>query len=191
MSNQTVPVHVLGLSDAGVRVVTFSSTAEAAAFWLPRTGQHATFVNTPEPGKSNAESSRAGSLPSTARSWVMLRKRAKDSERRVRSEYAKPLATPTRKDANTMATTKDNCGALFKNQRKDEGNSNAPDYSGDLLIEGTRYRLAGWIKESSRGKFLSLSVKRDEQQPAKPAANGIASRPWQSPVGLQPSLRDP
>jgi hypothetical protein len=98
--------------------------------------------------------------------------RAKDSERRVRSEYAKPLATPAQKEANTMATTKDNSGALFKNQRKDEGNSNAPDYSGDLLIESTRYRLAGWIKESSRGKFLSLSVKPDEQQPSKQAVNG-------------------
>jgi hypothetical protein len=62
-----------------------------------------------------------------------------------------------------MATTKDNSGALFKNQRKDESGPNAPDYTGDILVSGVRYRLAGWVKEGSRGKFLSLSVKRDEQ----------------------------
>jgi len=45
-----------------------------------------------------------------------------------------------------MATTNDNSGALFKNTKKDEGNPNQPDYSGDLLIAGVRYRLAGWIK---------------------------------------------
>jgi hypothetical protein len=65
-----------------------------------------------------------------------------------------------------MATTKDNSGALFRNTKKDEGNPNSPDYTGDVLINGVRYRLAGWVKEGTRGKFLSLSVKRDEPQPA-------------------------
>jgi len=58
-----------------------------------------------------------------------------------------------------MATTKDYSGALFRNTKKDESSPNSPDYSGDLLIAGVRYRLAGWIKESKRGRFLSLAVK--------------------------------
>jgi hypothetical protein len=62
-----------------------------------------------------------------------------------------------------MATTKDYSGALFRNTKKDEGSPNSPDYTGDLLIAGVRYRLAGWIKESKRGKFLSLAVKPDEE----------------------------
>jgi len=69
-----------------------------------------------------------------------------------------------------MATTKDNSGALFRNTKKDESNPNAPDYTGDVLITGVRWRLAGWVKESTRGKFLSLSVKPDELVDAKPAA---------------------
>jgi len=164
-NNQTVPVHVLGLSESGVRVVTFASTADEAAFWLPRTGQHTTFVNTPEPGKSNA-AVVAGWLAAKHRQIVgdVAYEYQRASERRVRSDFAKPLEA-TRREA-IMATTKDNSGALFKNQRKDEGNANAPDYVGDVLIDGTRYRLAGWVKESTRGKFLSLSVKPDDQPPA-------------------------
>ena len=69
-----------------------------------------------------------------------------------------------------MATRKDYSGALFKNSKKGESGPNAPHYTGDVLIEGVRYRLAGWVKDSRRGKFLSLAVKRDEEGPqeAKP-----------------------
>jgi hypothetical protein len=75
-----------------------------------------------------------------------------------------------------MATTKDNSGVLFENSKKEDGNPNQPDYTGDLLIGGVRYRLAGWIKESARGKFLSLSVRRDDQPAeAKPAAKKSAT----------------
>ena len=71
-----------------------------------------------------------------------------------------------------MATTKDYSGALFRNSKKDEGSRNSPDYTGDVLIAGARYRLAGWIKESKRGKFLSLAVKPDEGiAEAKPKPN--------------------
>ena len=62
-----------------------------------------------------------------------------------------------------MATMKDYSGALFRNTKEDEGSPNSPDYTGDLLLAGVRYRLAGWIKVSDRGKFLSLSVKPDEE----------------------------
>ena len=56
-----------------------------------------------------------------------------------------------------MATTKDYSGALFKNSRKDEGGPNAPDYTGDVLIAGVRYRLAGWMKERARQVPVALS----------------------------------
>lgn len=81
-----------------------------------------------------------------------------------------------------MPTTKENSGVLFRNVDKTEG-SNMPDYSGDLLLAGVgprgetvRFRIAGWVKESSRGKFLSLSAKRDEPTAeAKPAAKKLAT----------------
>ena len=96
-------------------------------------------------------------------------------EKSVRAEYAKPTQR-TQKEATTMATTKDNSGALFKYTPKDgaEPSPNAPAYTGDILIDGIRYRLAGWVRESTRGKFLSLSVKPDDDAVAtKPkASNG-------------------
>ena len=30
------------------------------------------------------------------------------------------------------------------------------------MIGGVKYRLSGWVRESTRGKFLSLSAKPDE-----------------------------
>jgi hypothetical protein len=52
-------------------------------------------------------------------------------------------------------------GALFRNTDKPEG-SNQPDYRGDIVVGGVKYRLSGWLKESARGKFLSISATRDE-----------------------------
>jgi hypothetical protein len=77
------------------------------------------------------------------------------------SRYIEPTQVTLKEAA--MATTKDYSGALFRNTKKDEGSPNLPDYTGDLLIAGARYRLAGWIKESKRGKFLSLSVEPEEE----------------------------
>jgi len=75
-------------------------------------------------------------------------------ERRVRRECARSKAT---QKEPAMATTKDYSGALFKNSRKDEGGPNAPDYTGDVLIAGVRYRLAGWMKERARQVPVALS----------------------------------
>lgn len=68
-------------------------------------------------------------------------------------------------------------GVLFKNDRKDS--ENHPDYRGSINVGGVDYWLSAWIKESAKGKFMSLSVKaKDAQMPAarQPApANGGAS----------------
>jgi hypothetical protein len=49
VANFTTAVHVLALTDAGVQVATFSSSAES--FWLPRTGD-ASWASPPEPGRT-------------------------------------------------------------------------------------------------------------------------------------------
>lgn len=61
-------------------------------------------------------------------------------------------------------------GALFKNDRKAAG-SPQPDYTGDFLLNGTTYRIAAWLKDGKKGKFMSLAVseKGDEPQSRKPA----------------------
>ena len=55
-----------------------------------------------------------------------------------------------------------NRGALFKNTRKEKDTN--PDYNGSINIEGKEYWLSGWIKDGSKGKFFSLSVKEKEGQ---------------------------
>lgn len=70
---------------------------------------------------------------------------------------------------------RDGSGSLFKNDKK--GNDKAPDYRGDLMIGGTLYELATWIKEGKNGKFMSLSAKPKEERQEKPAkqdGGGIA-----------------
>ena len=54
-----------------------------------------------------------------------------------------------------------NSGILFRND--DKKNDRAPDYSGKLDVEGHEYRLAGWIKQGKKGKFLSLKISEPQQ----------------------------
>lgn len=51
-----------------------------------------------------------------------------------------------------------NKGTLFKNDKGD--NPARPDYSGMLDVNGLKYRMAAWVKESQRTgqRFLSISV---------------------------------
>lgn len=52
---------------------------------------------------------------------------------------------------------KDGSGSLFKNDKK--GNDRAPDYKGDICVNGEVMEIAAWLKEGKAGKFMSLSVK--------------------------------
>jgi len=54
-------------------------------------------------------------------------------------------------------------GTLFRNDK--DGNDKRPDYRGELkLADGEVIKLAGWIKEGAKGKFLSLSVDKPKEQ---------------------------
>lgn len=50
-----------------------------------------------------------------------------------------------------------NRGALFINDRKTPG-SKQPDYKGSINIAGVEYWLSGWVKDTSKGEMVSLSV---------------------------------
>lgn len=70
---------------------------------------------------------------------------------------------------------KNGSGALFKNDK--QGNESRPDYRGDLMIEGTLYEIAAWVKESGSGKkFMSLSA-NPKQAAAKPSAPPTRTAP--------------
>jgi hypothetical protein len=53
---------------------------------------------------------------------------------------------------------------LFKNNKT---TNNAPEYTGEIMVNGKKMRLAAWVKEGKSGKFFSGKmseplVKRDE-----------------------------
>lgn len=69
--------------------------------------------------------------------------------------------------------TKDNTGAMFKNDRKELPNH--PDRKGSAMIGGVEYWIAGWLKEPKAGgvQFLSLAFTPKEAK----------SKPESKPVG--------
>lgn len=74
-------------------------------------------------------------------------------------------------------TTYENSGILFKNDKRD--NQKAPDLTGKLNVGGVDYRLAAWVKEGARGKFMSLKV------------SGLEPKSDLPPTGPPPELRGP
>ena len=59
---------------------------------------------------------------------------------------------------------RENTGALFKNEQKEQPNH--CDYQGSINVGGTEYWLNAWLKKSKNGKnFMSLSVKPKEAPP--------------------------
>jgi uncharacterized protein (DUF736 family) len=64
--------------------------------------------------------------------------------------------------------TKNNSGAIFKNDNKKS--ENHPDYKGKVNVNGKDMEVALWLKESSKGtKYFSASfsepyIKTDEPQ---------------------------
>jgi hypothetical protein len=66
-----------------------------------------------------------------------------------------------------MEYSNENSGVLFKNDKAT--NEKAPQYTGKINVNGTDYRLAAWIKEGKKGKFMSLKVSElNDSAPAKP-----------------------
>jgi len=55
-----------------------------------------------------------------------------------------------------------NSGALFRNDKK--GNEKAPDYKGNINVDGVEKQLAAWIRTSKKGtKYMSLAVSEPYQ----------------------------
>ena len=69
---------------------------------------------------------------------------------------------------------RDNSGSVFVNDRKEKDTH--PDRTGTAMIDGVMYYVSGWIKDSAKGKFMSLAFKRkEEKKPESPMAKDSKS----------------
>jgi hypothetical protein len=55
---------------------------------------------------------------------------------------------------------KENTGSLFPNDKKI---NNQPDYTGVVNIGNKDLRIAAWIKEGTKGNFLSIQLSEFEK----------------------------
>jgi hypothetical protein len=73
-----------------------------------------------------------------------------------------------------MDEQKKNRGSLSRNDKG--GKETRPDYKGSITIEGKKYWLSGWVRQSQTPgeKFLSLEATLADPPASTPAATGEA-----------------
>jgi len=64
---------------------------------------------------------------------------------------------------------KANTGTLFPNNKKAD---NHPDYKGKIKVGEQEYDLAGWVKKTDKGQFLSLKI----SEPFQPAPQSTTEK---------------
>jgi hypothetical protein len=67
---------------------------------------------------------------------------------------------------------RNNSGVLFKADKVD--NDRAPQYKGNITVEGKDYWISAWVKEGKSGKFMGLAVSPKEPM-AKPSERSKAT----------------
>lgn len=60
-----------------------------------------------------------------------------------------------------------NRGTLWTDDKR--GNPKRPDMTGNLNVDGKKWRVSAWSHEGSRGPYLSLKVEAPWDAPAKSA----------------------
>lgn len=69
--------------------------------------------------------------------------------------------------------TRDNSGVLFRNDKRE--NEKAPNYKGNITVDGKDYWLSAWVKEGKSGKFMGLAVSPKEEYKPKTSERSKAT----------------
>jgi hypothetical protein len=65
---------------------------------------------------------------------------------------------------------------LFKNNKTI---NNAPEYTGEIMVNGKKMRLAAWVKEGKNGKFFSGKMSEPmEQRQREDDSQGTGDLPF-------------
>ena len=65
---------------------------------------------------------------------------------------------------------------LFKNNKT---TNNAPEYTGEIMVNGKKMRLAAWVKEGKNGKFFSGKMSEPmEQRQREDDSQGTGDLPF-------------
>ena len=65
---------------------------------------------------------------------------------------------------------------LFKNNKT---TNNAPEYTGEIMVNGKKMRLAAWVKEGKSGKFFSGKMSEPmEQRQREDDSQGTGDLPF-------------
>lgn len=60
-------------------------------------------------------------------------------------------------------------GSLFANLKRKS--DKAPQYRGDIKINGQVYEIAAWVRQGKSGEFFSLQAKEKDVQYSAPSTN--------------------
>ena len=64
---------------------------------------------------------------------------------------------------------KENKGYIFKNDRKK--NEMAPDYKGEINVDGVKKEIALWVKKNDKGSFFSVGISEPYKKDPQPEAS--------------------
>lgn len=80
-----------------------------------------------------------------------------------------------------MTYDNSNSGALFRNEKKQEGDK-LPDYRGNAEVNGQQWDIAGWVKTAKKTgkKFLSIKFSPPYQGSKKPDPGAFVPPPNKS-----------
>jgi hypothetical protein len=64
---------------------------------------------------------------------------------------------------------------LFKNNKT---TNNAPEYTGEIMVNGKKMRLAAWVKEGKSGKFMSGKMSEPREARQEDDSQGTGDLPF-------------